>query len=225
MKIQKSGYYDITNNEELIEIEDNIHVTLFDEGENIKKIIVGKGVSLFFLWYSFLPSFDKHIFIGQEGSEVKVKILNFSKNINCNIQIFGDMQASYSSFSLDIYSLLAWEGRLDINAFAKIDKKREKSKISLLQKNIFLHDSASFSWVPRLCVESLDVEAHHACQIEKINKEKIFYLRSRGIPKRKAFCMIIEAYIENIFAHLKEKNSEKYEEIFREIMKHLDFNS
>jgi|GEM_PF-1316480 len=40
MKIEKSGYYEITNAEELIEIDSNISVVLFDSGISVKKIIV-----------------------------------------------------------------------------------------------------------------------------------------------------------------------------------------
>jgi hypothetical protein len=40
MKMEKSGYYDISNDEELIEISSNISVVLFDSGISVKKIVL-----------------------------------------------------------------------------------------------------------------------------------------------------------------------------------------
>lgn len=223
MKIEKSGYYEITNAEELIEIDSNISVVLFDSGISVKKIIVWEKGNLMYLWYPTFPLFEKQILLSWNEAKAKINILNFSWEQPRELKILGEVFSSFSELSFDIVSLLASWGKSNIQTMAKIDENREKSKLSIIQKNIFLGTNASVQGTPSLYVASSDVEAHHACQIEKIGEEKIFYLRSRGIPKKKALCMIISSYIEETLFSLKENDPQKYREIFKEIMNKSEF--
>lgn len=53
--------------------------------------------------------------------------------------------------------------------------------------------------LPTLLVHSNDVKASHACNMERISDDKLFYLRSRGLPREDATVLMLESYIAKIF--------------------------
>ena len=73
-------------------------------------------------------------------------------------------------------------------------------------------------WIPTLLVRSDDVKASHACKMERISDEKLFYLRSRWLGKDNALNMIIEAKIENLFSCLRMYDKDVYEETLENIL-------
>jgi Fe-S cluster assembly scaffold protein SufB len=74
-----------------------------------------------------------------------------------------------------------------------------------LEENIFLGSKGSIRGIPSLLVHSDDVEAGHAARIERVSDEKLYYLRSRGIPKDDAIVMMIESAVAGLFEGLDGK--------------------
>lgn len=60
--------------------------------------------------------------------------------------------------------------------------------------------------MPTLLVKSNEVEASHACKIEKIPEDDLFYLRSRGLDKNFATYILIESKVKNIFSFLESQD-------------------
>ncbi|MDR2411106.1 MAG: SufD family Fe-S cluster assembly protein [Candidatus Peribacteria bacterium] len=52
---------------------------------------------------------------------------------------------------------------------------------------------------PKLKVKSNDVNASHSCKVERISKEKMFYLKSRGISENEVVKLLLEANIKSLF--------------------------
>lgn len=69
----------------------------------------------------------------------------------------------------------------------------------LTEENIFVGKSGKVRGLPTLLVHSDDVKAAHACNMEKISDEKLFYLRSRGLPREDATVLMLESYIAKVF--------------------------
>ena len=91
----------------------------------------------------------------------------------------------------------------------------------MIEDNLFLWNKWSIKWIPTLLVESDDVEASHACRIEKISDEKLFYMRTRWIWKENAISMMINAKIFDLFKCLSMINKEFYNEIIENILKEI----
>lgn len=85
-----------------------------------------------------------------------------------------------------------------------------------MEENIFLGSKGSIRGIPSLLVHSDDVEAGHAARIERVSDEKLYYLRSRGIPKDDAIVMMIESAVRNLFSDLETKYQP---EIMEKVMK------
>jgi len=78
----------------------------------------------------------------------------------------------------------------------------------LVEENIFLGATGKVRGLPTLLVHSNDVKASHACNMERISDEKLFYLRSRGLPREDATVLMLESYIARIFWKLGAVDNE-----------------
>ncbi|MDR3150857.1 MAG: SufD family Fe-S cluster assembly protein [Candidatus Peribacteria bacterium] len=52
---------------------------------------------------------------------------------------------------------------------------------------------------PKLLVESNDVQASHSCKIERLDKNKMFYLKSRGFLENEVVSLLLEANVRTLF--------------------------
>lgn len=86
-----------------------------------------------------------------------------------------------------------------------------------MEENIFLGSKGSIRGIPSLLVHSDDVEAGHAARIERVSDEKLYYLRSRGIPKDDATVMMIESAVAGVFEGLDELHRDQVLEEVRQI--------
>ncbi|USN58100.1 MAG: SufD family Fe-S cluster assembly protein [Candidatus Peribacteria bacterium] len=68
---------------------------------------------------------------------------------------------------------------------------------------------------------SSDVEANHACNIERISDEKLFYLRSRGVGRENALAMMIEAELRDMYRCYLMIDSVGYEQLLEKILKKI----
>lgn len=72
--------------------------------------------------------------------------------------------------------------------------------------------------VPTLLVHSDDVKASHACNMEQISDEKLFYLRSRGMTKDDATMLMLESYIAKAFTGLQELDEDLFDSLKSQIL-------
>lgn len=220
MKIEVSGLYDISWESEQIIIGENLWVALYDESGEKKEIQVWSWTTLnFFGYYFWDNTSEKNIIILWDNVKAYVKVFNFSKGEKLNLKFTWEVLSSFSLLDIDIVSLVAEGGNIDLDGILRISKNIEKVEGYLREKNIFLWENWSVRWVPTLLVASNDVKASHSCNIEKISDEKLFYMRSRGIPEKESISFFIESYIEQIFVCLKNINPVFYEELVEKIQK------
>lgn len=220
MKIEVSWFYDISLQEEEIIIGEDLGVALYDESGCTKNVTVWSWTTLnFFGYYFWEKTSEKNITVVWNNVKSYVKVFNFSKGEKLKIKLTWEVHSSSSLLDIDIVSLIAEGGNIDLDGILKISKNIEKIEWYLREKNIFLWDTWSVRWVPTLLVASNDVKASHSCNIEKISDEKLFYMRSRGIPEKESISFFIESYIQQIFICMKNINPMFYEELVEKIQK------
>ena len=59
---------------------------------------------------------------------------------------------------------------------------------------------------PILLIDENDVEAGHAASVGKINQEQLYYLLSRGIPKKQAQRMVIRGFLSAVITSISDRN-------------------
>lgn len=65
-------------------------------------------------------------------------------------------------------------------------------------RNIVLSEEATINTKPQLEIWADDVKCSHGCTIGKLNKDEIFYLKSRGINEEKAKAMLTYAFANEV---------------------------
>jgi len=77
-------------------------------------------------------------------------------------------------------------------------------------KNILLSDDATIDTKPQLEIWADDVKCSHGCTTGKLDKEQLFYLRARGIGKKSAQLMLLDAYANEVIGEIKDEKIQSY---------------
>lgn len=192
-----------------IHIADGVEALIFDEAAILEKVTFGEGSSLKYFWYfETEKTFEKHFLIDGENSRCEVNCLLSSRWEKITAKVDGELAASGSYLDMNIVSFVSENGLIDLDGIVNIIEGVEGVEGYLVEENIFLGNTGKVRGLPTLLVHSNDVKASHACNMQRISDEKLFYLRSRGLPKDDATVMMLESYIAKIFSHLGEVDSE-----------------
>lgn len=73
---------------------------------------------------------------------------------------------------------------------------------------LILNNNAEADAIPELEIETDDVKCSHGATIGKVNKDQLFYLRSRGLSKEEATKMIIKGFFEPLIKMIPESSQE-----------------
>lgn len=78
----------------------------------------------------------------------------------------------------------------------KIEEHCPDTQSFLEERILLLSPTARAEAVPELEILCDDVKCSHAASVSQISPEHLFYLESRGIPKKTAEEMIVEGFLE-----------------------------
>lgn len=94
----------------------------------------------------------------------------------------------------------------------KIFVQRDAQKINAYQsnKNILLSETASVNTKPQLEIFADDVKCSHGCTVGQLDEEGMFYLRSRGIPKKAATALLLHGFVVDILEKIKSETVRTY---------------
>jgi Fe-S cluster assembly protein SufD len=79
-----------------------------------------------------------------------------------------------------------------------VDKIAQKTNAFQQNNNVLLDDNATVNSKPQLEIFADDVKCSHGCTIGQMDEEALFYLRSRGIPKKEAKALMTYAFANNV---------------------------
>ena len=221
MKIIRNWFYKLSELEigDII-IEDDLIVSIFDDLNNNIDIIIWENSRVEF--YSVLENKDDfriNFIQDKNNSDLKVHYLLLSKdNIKLKARIHSDINSDFVKSDIKILSIIWNNWFIDLDWIIQINKWIKKVDANLIEENLFLGNSWKVKWIPTLLVRSDDVKASHACKMERISDEKLFYLRSRGVDKDNALSIMIEAQIKNLFKCISMLDSNYYEDLIATIL-------
>ena len=87
----------------------------------------------------------------------------------------------------------------------KIFVEKEAQKTNAFQKsnNILLSDKATINAKPQLEIFADDVKCSHGCTIGQLDETAMFYMQSRGIPKKEAKALLMYAFSNAVIESIK----------------------
>ncbi len=84
-----------------------------------------------------------------------------------------------------------------------VDKIAQKTNAFQQNNNILISDKATINTKPQLEIFADDVKCSHGCTIGQLDDEALFYLRSRGIPKKEATALMMYAFANNVLESVR----------------------
>lgn len=220
MQITKSWFYNLEDFWEIsrFEVSDWLKIIALDNWKTSKEIIVWKDVDLKICW--FLEKEENYEIVFRqiwEKSNLEVNYLNLAKNSEkIKAKIHSKIESNFSQSDVFVSSICWDNWEVDLDWIIELAPNFRKMAWHLTEENIFLWDKGRVRWIPALLVKSNEVEASHACKIEKISEEDLFYLRSRWIDKQNASFILVESKVKNIFKNME--NEEIYPDLIEKIL-------
>ena len=220
MQITKSWFYNLEDFWEIsrFEISDWLKIIALDNWKTSKEIIVWKDVDLKICW--FLEKEENYEIVFRqiwEKSNLEVNYLNLAKNSEkIKAKIHSKIESNFSQSDVFVSSICWDNWEVDLDWIIELAPNFRKMAWHLTEENIFLWDKGRVRWIPALLVKSNEVEASHACKIEKISEEDLFYLRSRWIDKQNASFILVESKVKNIFKNMG--NEKIYPDLIEKIL-------
>lgn len=89
------------------------------------------------------------------------------------------------------------------NGKVVVEKEAQKTNAFQANNNILISDKASINTKPQLEIFADDVKCSHGCTIGQLDESAMFYLRSRGIPKKEAKALLMYAFANNVLESVK----------------------
>ena len=85
--------------------------------------------------------------------------------------------------------------KLEARGLIKITKNVKNIDVFLRYKVLMLGKNSEATVMPQLEIESDEVKAGHAASIGRVDEEQVFYLMSRGLKRKEAVKLIVEAFL------------------------------
>lgn len=84
-----------------------------------------------------------------------------------------------------------------------VDKIAQKTNAFQQNNNILISDKATINTKPQLEIFADDVKCSHGCTIGQLDEDALFYLQSRGIPKKEATALMMYAFANNVLESVR----------------------
>ncbi|MDN3595749.1 Fe-S cluster assembly protein SufD [Zunongwangia endophytica] len=89
------------------------------------------------------------------------------------------------------------------NGKVVVEKEAQKTNAYQSNNNILVDDKATINSKPQLEIFADDVRCSHGCTIGQLDEDALFYLQSRGIPRKEARGLLMYAFANNVLASVK----------------------
>jgi Fe-S cluster assembly protein SufD len=89
------------------------------------------------------------------------------------------------------------------NGKVLVNREAQKTNAFQANNNILISDKASINTKPQLEIFADDVKCSHGCTIGQLDESALFYMQSRGIPKKEAKALLMYAFSNNVLSSVK----------------------
>ena len=89
------------------------------------------------------------------------------------------------------------------NGKVVVEKEAQKTNAFQANNNILISDKATINTKPQLEIFADDVKCSHGCTIGQLDESALFYMQTRGIPKKEAKALLMYAFSNNVLSSVK----------------------
>jgi Fe-S cluster assembly protein SufD len=109
-----------------------------------------------------------------------------------------DHEAANCTSDLLYKGALRDESRAVYSGWVHVRPGAQKTDAMQTSRNIVLSDRAKADAIPNLEIEANDVRCGHAASVGPVEEETLFYLQSRGIPRKEAERLIVFGFFQEV---------------------------
>ena len=114
---------------------------------------------------------------------------------NKNLENVWMFEKSGETGEIIIKAVVEDGGSFEAKGMLKIAKGVKDINVFLRYKVLLLGEQSRATVVPQLEIESNEIKAGHAASIGRVDEEQVYYLMSRGMSRKKAVELIVEAFL------------------------------
>lgn len=134
-----------------------------------------------------------------KGKGARARFLGFvigQESQKFGLNVYADHEKGENFSAVRIKSALYGASRLDFTGNLRIEKDAKLSDTFLSCHGLLMGKNAVVRTIPSLEIMTDDVKAGHAATAGQMNEEDLFYLLSRGIPRREAEHLLVIGFFE-----------------------------
>ena len=190
--------YDELKENQIFNIEKNSNIIinlLLKENNNKLVINMNENANLIINYLTINDNSNIEINLNKEQanlllhySSINYKESNYLININHN--------AKNTKSNIINHGISVLGNKINFTVNGIIPKQADNCICNQDSKIINIKDSKSII-KPNLFIENYNVEANHSAYIGQFNKDKLFYLESRGIKKDQAIFLLLKSFLIN----------------------------
>ncbi len=150
-----------------------------------------------------LTKMDLEMHLDGEGSEAKFSGCYFGNETqHFDFHTFQNHNVGHSVSDLLFKGALRGRARMVYQGLIKVHKDAQRSDAYQANRNLLLSEKARADSIPSLEIEANDVRCTHGATVGQVDEEQLFYLRTRGLPRREAEQMIVQGFFEPVLARI-----------------------
>ena len=89
------------------------------------------------------------------------------------------------------------------NGRVLVEKEAQKTNAFQANNNVLISDKASINTKPQLEIFADDVKCSHGCTVGQLDKNALFYLRSRGIAEKEATALMMYGFANKVLTSVE----------------------
>ncbi len=130
-----------------------------------------------------------------------------------------DHVSPHASSNLLFKGALRDRGRSVFRGLIRVHPGAQRTDAYQTNRNLLLSSEARADSLPNLEIQADDVRCSHAATVGQLDEEEVFYLLSRGIPKREAVRLVVFGFFGEVLVQLPLE--EVREELVRAVERKL----
>ena len=147
---------------------------------------------------------DVHVVLNGEGSECSLNglyLVDGKQHVDNHTEIEHLMPRAKSQ---ELYKgILSGNARGVFNGKILVHKDAQKSDARQTNKNLVLSENAVINTKPQLEIHADDVKCSHGSTVGQLDRDALFYLRSRGIGLTEAQSLLCYAFAREVISKVK----------------------
>lgn len=141
----------------------------------------------------------------QDGAVLELFVLcPIREQLPVNLNINLNLLHHRCKIDLQIVSLVTADAQSQASATIYMQPGIQESASTLLEETIILGNKVNVRNLPILDIQANNIAAAHGAKIYRLDKEKLFYLQSKGLNHQQACQLLISSYPARLFEETLE---------------------